>query len=335
MLKSTFALSLALFTLPALAQAGALIETRHGAEGVRCVGDGGKKGAKKMEKWGTALGGEDTRKAWKELIGAGKPGCDAIATWLAAGAEGEEANGIADVVDVLIQNGEPHHIEAALSLWNYPEESVARRILIGLEYRLAVVDEATAKAIATDDRPKVALDALSVFIGYHSVGQMKTVYGVPVYEEIAYWGPNTAPPAYYVDAVRTIFASAGEAEKEAIAKFAGRHFREGHAGQEVWVEFLLPMVTPASEEDLKSANVSALSLAWGEPEGIDDAVTAVLGGGNEEVLEHLVDGFEKRLAEGRGTRATIGRLETIAAAGTTDEYKRAAKIAKKYGKKVQ
>ena len=334
MFRSTFALALALTALPVLAYGGALVETRHPAEGARCVGDLGKKGAKKMDKWGESLGGEDTRKAWKELIGAGKPGCDAIATWLAAGAPGEEGNGIADVIDVLIQNGDAGHIDAALTLIQHPDEAVMRRILSGLEYRLAVVDEATAAIIASDARRGVASDALAVFIGYHSIGQFKTVYGIPIYEETAYWGPVTAPPAHYIDAVRTILADGGPDEFEAAAKFAGRHFREGHQGQGAWVEFLLPMLTIAGEEGQKAANVAALNLGWGEPEGIDAAVTAVLDGGNSEVLEHLLDGLEERLKAGRGSKDTIGRLDTIAAAGTVGEYKRAAKIAKKFGGKV-
>ena len=113
--KPTLPLLLALLSFPLAAQAGALVETRHPAEGARCVGDGGKKGPKTMEKWGAALGGAETRKAWKELMGAGKPGCDAVAAWLVAGAAGEEGSGIADIVDVLIQNGDPALIEAALT----------------------------------------------------------------------------------------------------------------------------------------------------------------------------------------------------------------------------
>ncbi len=321
----------ALLSIPAAASAGTAVELRHNGAGEHCQGDGGKKGAKLLEKFGSALGGEDTRKAWKSLRDAGEPGCDAIAAWLKEGAPGEETAGIADAAALLVKNGNDSHVAAALMWLGDEDPDVLRGILGALEYRLGVLDPDSTAAIAADTRKGVGDAAVSVFIGYHSVGTMKTVYGIPVYEEIAYWGSVTAPPDHYVKAVGTLLQGATPDRKEDVAKYAGRHYREAHTGQDAWAPFLVAMVDSMDKESQKAANIAAKHLAWGEPAGIDEAVTKIISSGNAETMEHFLDGFEERLGEGRGTAATIARLETIAAAGD----KRAPKIAKKFAKKVQ
>lgn len=321
----------AVLSIPASATAGPLVEMRHNGAGEHCQGDGGKKGSKILEKWAPGLGGDDTRKAWKSLRDAGEPGCDAIAEWLKAGAPGEESAGIADAAALLVKNGNDGHVDAALMWLGDEDPAVLRGILGALEYRLAVLDEGATAAIAADTREGVAKAAVSVFIGYHSVGTMKFVYGVPYYTETAYWGSVTAPPEHYVTAIGTILEGADIGIQEDIAKYAGRHYREGHKGQDAWAPFLIGMVDTIDKESQKAANLAAKLLAWGEPAGIDDAVTRVLAVDNKETMEHFLDGFEERLDEGRGTVETIARLETIAAAGE----KRAAKLAKKFGKKIK
>ena len=88
---SRILITAAALSLP-LSASAASVEMRHNGAGEACQGDAGKKGAKLLAKWEPGLGGDDTRKAWKSLRGAGEAGCDAIATWLKDGAPGEDAD---------------------------------------------------------------------------------------------------------------------------------------------------------------------------------------------------------------------------------------------------
>ncbi len=327
---SRILITAAALSLP-LSASAASVEMRHNGAGEACQGDAGKKGAKLLAKWEPGLGGDDTRKAWKSLRGAGEAGCDAIATWLKDGAPGEDAAGYGDAAAMLIKNGNDSHVEAGLMFLGDEDPTVLRNLLGALEYRLAVLDAESTAAIAADTREGVREAATSVFIGYHSVGTMKFVYGVPVYTETAYWGSVTAPPAHYIDGLATLLEGAPINVQEDVAKYAGRHYREGHKGQDAFAPFLVAMVDTIDKESQKAANIAAKHLAWGEPEGIDDAVTRILAVENKETMEHFLDGFEERLNEGRGTLETVARLQTIADSGD----KRATKMAKKWGKKIK
>lgn len=319
---------------PAIASAGDLLEMRHGAAGTACVGDGGTKATKNLPKWQPELGGDKTRKAWKTLVNSGTPGCDAVADWLVAGAAGEDDAGIADAAAILIKNGTDAHAEAGLSALEEGSLEVTLAILGALEYRLAVVSPELTAAIVDNGGDGVHKAAAAVFIGYHSEGTLKFVYGVPYWDEIAYWGAVTAPPQHYVDAVGKLFDAAEGDTLEALVKYCGRHFREGHRDQDAWAPFLIAHLGDSGDAQ-GVANIAAKHLAWGEPAGIDEGVDAALAAANKETLEHMLDGFEERLGEKRGTAQTIALLDKIAAGGDgKGQYKRAEKLAKKWRKKV-
>jgi hypothetical protein len=324
--------------LPASVSAQQVVEYRMGPVTSRCQGATSKKHTKKIEKWQPELGGANTRKAWKTLIDQAEEGCDIVAEWLAAGAQGEMAAGIGDAAEQLIEGGNLKHGDAALTMLAFEDVMVVKQIITGLEKRLAVLDPETTMALARDERPGVAAWAMPVFIGYHSEGAMEFIYGVPVWKETAYWGSTTAPPDHYVAAVADIYERLDMATMVTVAKFCGRHFKEGHADNDVWAQFLVPLVGAAagSEKDEQdAANRAANTLAWGEPAGIDEAIAAVLASGNETTLDHMLNGFEDKLDDGRGTLDTVARLATIMAGGEKGQFKRAEKLHKKWSRKIK
>ncbi len=211
---------------------------------------------------------------------------------------------------------------------------VTLAVLGALEYRLGIISPELTEAVLANGGDGVHKAAAAVFIGYHSEGTLKFVYGVPYWDETAYWGAQTAPPQHYVDAVASMFESAEGETLESLLKYAGRHFREGHHDQDVWAPFLIAHVGDSGDNQ-GMANIAAKHLAWGEPAGIEEAVDVAIAGANKETLEHMLDGFEERLGEGRGTQQTIALLDKIAGGGDgKGQYKRAEKLAKKFRKKV-
>jgi hypothetical protein len=321
-------------SIPSLAIAQ--VTTRHPAVESTCSAAGNSKTQAQVDAAKAELGAAKTRATWKKLLKLGTAGCDAVAAWLDAGGAGGDDADRADAAEALILGGSDAHVSIGAKQVSNPNVDLARKVLAALEVRLAVVPEEMATAIAADTRPGVGHNALALFIGFHSVTVTKFVYGIPVVDEVAYWGPNEAPPAWYVEAVKTVIDTGDEETKVKAAKFMARHFQEGHQGQEVWLPFLVAFsAMGGTEKAQEAANLAARGLGYGEPEGIDAVVDAVLASGNESTLEYLVSGFEGRLDAGRGNAGTLARLDRIAGGGGGKQNKRAESLSKKFAKKVK
>ncbi len=325
-------LILSLLALPSVSQAFPFGGVTVGdAEGGKCVGNGDKKSGKTLAKFKPMLGTADSRKAWKKLIGAQAPGCDAILAHIEAGGEGFEAADFGDIGKAFAASGVERYVSAARALLLRGEDAITRRILGALESQLPHLTVEETNVISTSDDPEVRMAAIPVLIGYYAVGEMTTVMGIPTFKEVSWRGAVTAPPAHHVTAVEHIVSAGGVEERRKVAKFASRLYLEGNPNQEAWAPLLTTMLDGA-DDDQDAANLVARGLASAELDSTPALIETVLSGGNEATIDYLLKGFDHRLATGRGSKSTVAHLETIAAS-SSKHAKTAKKLAKKHAKK--
>lgn len=327
------ALILALSLPAAIAEAG--VTTRMSPVAKTCQG-AGQKFEDGTAKIASDLGGKNTRATWKKLVNLGAPGCKAVADWLVAGGAGGEPADWADAGKALVEGGTDDLVDAGASVLTRGDSKAAREVLGALEARLALLTPELAAALSKDGDKEVRDAALPVLIGYHTVIQIQFVMNVPVPKEVAYYGVTTAPEDFVVAATMEILTQGDDVTRTRFAKYVGRHLEEGYTGQDAWLPKLIELTIPASasEEAQEAANLATRALCHAEVAGIDDVLTKILASGNEKTLTYVVDGFERRLDGGKGSKSTIERLNKVAAAGTTKEFKRAGSVAKKFEKKV-
>jgi hypothetical protein len=328
----------AALSLPTLALADAA--PRQPPKDTRCQRAPSKKDTKTLEKWQPELGGDKTRKAWKELLGAGQEGCKLVAEWLAAGGAGEDLEGHRDAAHKLILFGDDAQVALGDDWLMGHDGDTTRHIAAALERRLALVDEEQAAYLGAHPDKGVRDDVLGLLMGYHSEGRMVSKRYGPVtvleYEETLWLGAPEGPTPYVVAAVKSILDQGDHDTAEKVAKFGSRFYKERYPGHEAWADFTVDMVGVArGEKDFqKAANIAARLTAYGEGPRLGEMVEKVLAAGNDETLEHMLDGFEDGFNAGIATPVTLGHLQTIADSGSGKQHKRAAAIHKKASKKI-
>ncbi len=172
-----------LFPATAFAQFGRTTGgSGSGRQGNTCQGASSTKIEKVLAKWQPELGGDNTRKAWKKLITAGEPGCDAVVAHLDAGGAGLVAADYADIGRDLVLGGADRHMAVGTALILRGEPEITKNILGAMEARLAHFSPEQAQAVASDSDPAVREAALGPLIGYHSIGALESVMGVPVWK---------------------------------------------------------------------------------------------------------------------------------------------------------
>lgn len=338
-MKRTMLAALLAFTLaPGLALAD--VTTRRAAPDARCTAPSGKKSDKLIEKYGGGLGGEETRKSWKKLLDAGAAGCALVSEWLAAGGEGEELAGHRDAAALLIVSGDEAQVNLGARWLMGHDAATTLQIVGALEKRLASLDEEQSAFLASHEDKKVRDESLGLLMGYHSEGVVVAKRYGPVtvmeYEETVWAGSPDGPAPHHVAAVQAILDAGDHDTAEKVSKFGSRFYKERFANHDAWADFTVEMVAvePGDKDHQKAANIAARLTAHGEGPRLGEMLDRVLASGNEETLEHMLDGFEDGIKAGIATKATLGHLEAIAAGGSGKQHKRAGAIAKKAGKKL-
>jgi len=329
--------ALALSLAPGLALADA--KPRQGPTDARCQRGPDKKSEKIIAKFGAGLGGADTRKSWKKLMDAGSEGCQMVADWLAEGGAGEELAGTRDVAERLIMWGDDSQFVLGTTFLMGHDDDTTMQIVEGLEKRLAALTPEQTDFLANHANKAVRDKALGLLMGYHSEGKMVMKKYGPVtvmeYEETLWLGAGDGPSEHHLAAVAAILAAGDHDTAERVAKYGSRFYKERYSNNDAWAALMLPFVSVAKGDDAqKAANIVARNTAWGEGAGLAELVTAAAASGNQETLEHLLDGFENGIKAGFATQATLGFLEQVAA-GEGKQAKRAATMAKKAAKKIK
>ncbi len=331
--------ALALSLAPGVALADA--KARTPARDLRCQQPASKKSEKIIAKFGGELGGADTRKAWKKLLDAGEPGCQMVADWLAEGGAGEELAGHRDAAERLIMWGNDAQIALGSKWLMGHDDDTTMQIIEGLEKRLGQVTPEQAQFLADHPNKEVRDKALGLLMGYHSEGQMVAKRYGPVttmqYEETLWLGASDGPPEHHLAAVVRILEQGDHDTREKVAKYGSRFYKERYANNDAWAPLMLPFVSAekGDKDNQKAANLVARNTAWGEGAGLAEVVKAAIASGNQETLEHLLDGFEEGIKAGFATKATLGFLGEVAGGGDGAQNKRAEKMAKKAAKKIQ
>jgi hypothetical protein len=322
-----------LLAAPTLAHAQWGVIGTHETDTDKCKGMS-KKAGKVMDKWKPELGGKDTRKAWKELIDVGAGGCDAILEHMNAGGEGFESADWADIGALFVASGVDPYAAAGRGLLLKGDPKINEEILDALEPKMVQLTADEAKSVSSVDSADARKDALSVLIGHHSEGQMTSTMGVPYWKETAWWGATKAPEAHQIEAVQHVI-DAGDADtRKTAADYIGRLFTEGNANQEGWAPTLAGFLA-GTGDDQDAANLAARGLGAAKVDGKSDYVDTILGTGNKDTIDYLIQGLELRLGAGRGDKSDLDLLQRVSEKAEGPLGKKAEKLVKKFSKTVK
>ena len=293
-----------------------------------------KKAAKVMAKWGPELGGEDTRKAWKQLIEVGADGCTAILDHMNAGGAGLVSADYADISALFVASRVDPFAAAGRAQLLKNDPKINSEVLDALEPQMLLLTPEEAVAVSSVDDMGARRAALAVLIGHHSEGSMTSTMGVPYWKETAWWGATKAPQAHHIDAVAHII-SAGDADtRKSAADYISRLFTEGNANQSAWAPTLAGFIE-GSGDDQDAANLAARGLGAAGVEGLDGYVDTILATGNSDTIKYLLEGLELRLGAGRGDKTNLDQLQRIADGADGGNGKTATKLHKKFSKTVK
>jgi hypothetical protein len=293
-----------------------------------------KKAGKVLGKWMPELGGDKTRKAWKELIDVGSDGCKVILEHIEAGGEGLVSADYADIAALFFASGIDPYASAARGMLLRGDAEINKELLDALEPGMVHLTAEEAASVSTVDDVGARREALGVLIGHHSEGMMTSTMGVPHWKETAWYGATKAPPQHHIDAVNHIIDAGDEDTRKDASDMIHRLYIEGNPNQEAWVP-TLALFIEMDGDDQDAANLAARGLAACGAEGLDGYVDTILATENKTTIENLLEGFERRLGAGRGTQANLDQLQRIADTAAGGNAKSAAKMHKKFAKKIK
>ena len=322
-----------LLAVPSIASAQWGVIGTHETDDDSCKGMS-KKAGKVMAKWSPELGGDDTRKAWKQLINVGADGCTAILDHMNAGGAGLVSADYADIGALFVASKAEPFAAAGRALLLKGDAKINKEILDALEPQMIHLTAEEAASVSSVDDMEARLAAASVLIGYHSEGMMTSTMGVPHWKETAWWGATKAPAEHHIAAVAHIIEVGDADTRKTVSDCIHRLFMEGNANQEGWGPTLAGFIE-GSGDDQDAANLAARGLGAAGVDGLDGYVDTILATGNKDTISNLIKGLETRLGAGRGDKSNLDQLARIADGPDAGSAKTAAKLHKKFSKTVK
>jgi len=271
-----------------------------------------------MVGWAAELGGEETRKAWKELRDHGPEGTAYIAAWLAEGAPGGKPADRTDASLWILRCGEA---EAwARATWLLDDATVGHGELEeAVELagkRLAILTASQAKMVSEHPQEDVRYAALNVLIGFTKVGGgfnpgFLFFPTSPVKSSTKFTQDDERPPpAHHVAGVVRVLELGGPKEAERTARLVMHVLESGAVQQQAWFELTFPLLDPERGTQ-KASEMAAMGFGLGSGESVDRALRHLTHYGNADTQIAFVQGIERKLEAGRGSPKDRERLEQI------------------------
>ena len=291
------------------------------------------------------LGGEHTRRAWKDLVKLGLEGCDAVADWLNAGGPGGEAADHADAGYELILYGRTKHLQAGATWLGDPSPRVAGKIARGLRERLVVLDAAGVDRLITafhgDDDAISSEVLLGVLVGYYTTTHTYTTYvysngvSIPVTNTYTVWHYAAGePPATHVAGLREVISGAGNKWADDVAQtLRARCIYKGGEDQDPWAPALMDLIQDAGRAE-EVVDKAAHALGWMQPKGSDTIANTLLDGGEGPVQMAYLKGLRSRAKKGYGDENTLYLMSLFQEAGDPVVARAAKKWTRAFTRKL-
>ncbi len=300
---------------------------------------------KRVEYAASHLGGEHTRRAWKDLLKLGLEGCDEVAAWLGEGGPAGLAADHGDASTELVLYGRRSHVQAGAEWLGDPDPGVAKGIARALRRRLVALDETVLKYLVThfeaDDRSVDSTTLLGILVGYYTETYTYTTYvysngtSIPVVNSYTVWyyasGP---PPEAHVETLRELLDGAGNKWADEVAQtLRARAVYKGGVGQERWAPLLLELVRDR-ERAIEVVDKAAHALGWMQPKGSKEIALTLLE--DEDPLAQMayLKGLRSRAKKGYGDRNTVWLMQQFVEAEDRGVSKAATKWSNVWGRKL-
>lgn len=291
------------------------------------------------------LGGEHTRRAWKDLLKLGTVGCDAVAEWLLDGGPGGLAADHADASKELILYGKGRHVRAGTAWLGDPDPAVPRGIASALRRRLVALDEAALKVLVEQfhvgDRAVSSETLLGILVGYYTETYTYTTYSyvngvsIPIVNTYTVWYyASEPPPLAHVEALRGLLVDAGNKwADEATNTLRARAMYRGGENQDRWAPLLLELARD-KERGPDVVDKAAHALGWMQPEGSRAIAETLLEDQHAFAQLAYLKGLRSRAKKGYGDVETVKLMNLFAKARDKEVSRTAAKWTKVWGRKL-
>jgi len=324
-----------------------------------------KKIAKGLARYQPLLGTDDTRDAWKSLADLGVPGCQAVADWLAAGADGGETGDVRDAGARMILSGTPSQIAVGVDVMladsddrigTYGAALAAKRLVLLDDERMhASVTLLLSPAGRTDPLSfnnasgpanlTGVWDGINVLVGLglgtYTIVQTpysSTSYipGATVQVDVrqavlSCSSSRTAPPdAAGIRAVERALTLDSHNTPLRLAQNLTCRGRDKGDGADAFVGELRTWATQP-DQDKKLAEYSARALGATQPQGALAAAEALIATGHEGVQDNFLIGLGMRIDGGWGNDGTRALAALFAESGHRDVRSRARDCLKDLG----
>jgi hypothetical protein len=299
---------------------------------------------RKVEYAASHLGGDHTRRAWKDLVKLGVEGCAEVAAWLDRGGPGGEDADRLDAALTLIRGGPDALVAVGVRQFADTHSKGQRALVSAMKYRHVALDAPSLAAVqAAFDADEAAVsvqDWIDVLTGLFVVVRTYTyttyVNGAAQTqtrtEYTWYYAPGE-PPEPHVDAMAAWLAVAPVKEQRSAVDRIRRRIYFGWGEDSTrWTPVLLQLTRQADE---KVVDVAAHALGLMDPPdgvGIADALLA-----DGEFLAQIAyaKGLRSRLKKGRGDFGAIEALERLVESEHAEVARKAKGWAKKLAKKAK
>jgi len=290
------------------------------------------------------LGGEHTRRAWKDLVKLGFEGCEAVATWLAQGAPGGDGADRVDASLTLIRSGRDAEVAVGARDLANPDPGRAAAIATALMYRHVALDGPTSQLLteayeASDSKiPHSTL--VGIFTGTYYIQRTYTVYtyingqSVPqTRTEITWYFAEGEPPPGHVEAMRAWLDNATDKERRfAVERIRRRILFDAGIDSTRWTPVLLELTRDPDEGVIDTA---AHALGWMQPPESRDIADTLMDRGDYIAEMAFAKGLRSRLKARKGDAESIRLLNHLRQSSHPQVAKKAKAWAKKLAGKVR
>ncbi len=317
--------------LPAAAEAAT---PRHDAPEAGCFG---KPREKAIANFSGKLAEGKVKLGLDGLRSNGDEGCKVIIDWINDGAPGGDEGHIETVITWIGRSNAEGTWELILKHAVHANEDIRNEAMEALEERLVELTAEEMEPLITSEHANVREATVNILAGHHSVFEIvmqETAGGfgptIPMRKETDFWGAPDLPAAHAAGLARLV-GDPSEDVREQLAIVVGRMPFEGLGASGDYPDHLITLSGDADEDVIKEV---AIATGLSCPPNGPALAEIIVGKGDEDLNEELVEAIEEVIDEKRYTEHTLAILQWLGTNGPSDIKNQCEKLAKKVAKKL-
>lgn len=317
---------------PAVSQAAT---PRHEPTEAGCFGKARQKG---LDNNAAKMAEGKVRAALDGYRTNGDEGCRKIVEWLEAGNPGGDDDHIEAVIPWIGRSDVEGAWEQVLKYAVSPNDEIRDEALEVLEERLVELTAVEMEPLITSEFDDVREAAVNILAGHYSKTEIvmtETAGGfgptIPLPQEVEFYGATEMPAVHATGLARLVGDNSAEV-REQVATVIGRMPFEGLGASSDYPDHLMALAGDANE-DVFTAVAKATGLSC--PPNGPALAEIIVGKGDDDLNEELVEAIEEVIDEKRYTEHTLALLEWLGANATNDIKGQCEKLAKKVAKKLK